>query len=109
LRKVCGRLCRKAECLGGCSFSDRANCLSFEGRSYSKLALCSFTYSLGWRETSRVKVEVEVEVPEGDDEGVYKEEFRHKLAKRILNILLDRETEPAREAVEEVLREKEKA
>ncbi len=59
--------------------------------------------------TSRVRVVVEVEVPEGDEEGVYREEFRRELAKRILNILLDRETMPAREAVEEVLREKEKA
>ena len=50
---------------------------------------------------------MEVEVPEGDDEGVYREEFRRELARRILNILLDRETEPAREAVVEVLREKE--
>ena len=56
---------------------------------------------------SRVRVTVEVEVPEGDDEGMYKEEFRRELAGRILNILLDRETEPAREAVVEVLREKE--
>jgi len=56
----------------------------------------------------RVKVVVEVEVPEGDEEGVYREEFRQELARRILNILLDRETMPAREAVEEVLREKEK-
>ena len=55
---------------------------------------------------SRVKVVVEVEVPEGDDEGVYREEFRRELAKRMLNILLDRETEPAREAVEKILREK---
>jgi len=50
---------------------------------------------------------VEVEVPEGDDEGVYREEFRRELAKRILNILLDRETEPAKEAVVEILRGKE--
>ncbi len=57
---------------------------------------------------SRVRVVVEVEVPEGDDEGVYREEFRRELARRILNILLDRETEPAREAVEEILREKER-
>jgi len=57
--------------------------------------------------TQRVKVVVEVEVPEGDEEGVYREEFRRELAKRILNILLDRETEPAEEAIREVLREKE--
>ncbi len=56
--------------------------------------------------TSRVKVSVEIEIPEGDEEGIYREEFRRELAKRILNILLDRNTEPAREAVEEVLREK---
>ena len=56
---------------------------------------------------SRVRVTVEVEVPEGDDEGIYREEFRRELARRILNILLDREAEPARRAVEEVLREKE--
>ncbi|WP_338252535.1 hypothetical protein [Pyrodictium abyssi] len=55
---------------------------------------------------SRVRVVVEVEVPEGDEEGVYREEFRRELAKRTLNILLDRGTEPAREAVEEILREK---
>ena len=57
--------------------------------------------------TSKVRVTIEVEVPEGDDEGAYGEEFRGELAKRILNILLDRDTVPAREAVEEVLREKE--
>ncbi len=38
---------------------------------------------------SRVRVEVEIEVPEGDDEGVYREEFRRELAKRLLNVLLD--------------------
>ena len=58
---------------------------------------------------SRVKVVVEDEVPEGDDEGVYREEFRRELAKRILNILLDRDTEPAKEAVAEILREKKEA
>ena len=57
---------------------------------------------------SRVRVVVEVEVPEGDDEGVYREGFRRELARRILNILLDRETEPAREAAVEVLHEKRK-
>jgi len=62
---------------------------------------------LGWRVMSRVRVMVEVEVPGGDDEGVYREEFRGELAKRILNILLDQGTEPAREAVAEILREKE--
>jgi 2-phospho-L-lactate transferase/gluconeogenesis factor (CofD/UPF0052 family) len=55
---------------------------------------------------SRVKVVVEVEVPECDDEGVYQEEFRRELAKRILNILLDQDTEPAKEAIAEILREK---
>ncbi len=55
---------------------------------------------------SKVWVEVEVEVPEGDGEGSYREEFRRELARRILNILLDRDTLPAREAIEEVLREK---
>ena len=55
---------------------------------------------------SRVRVVVEVDVPEGDDEGVYREEFRRELAKRILNIILDRETEPAREAIVEILQEK---
>ena len=54
-----------------------------------------------------VRVVVEVEVPEGDVEGVYRKEFRRELARRILNILLDRETEPAREVVVEVPREKE--
>ena len=55
---------------------------------------------------SRVRVEVEIEVPEGDDEGVYREEFRRELAKRLLNVLLDWNTLPAKEAVEEVLQEK---
>jgi len=55
---------------------------------------------------SRVKVVVEVEVPEGDDEDVYREEFRREPAKRMLNILLDQETGPAREAIEEILCEK---
>lgn len=59
-------------------------------------------------ETSRVKVVVEIEVPEGDEEGVYREEFRRELAKRILNIILDQETESAKEAVVEILREKRK-
>lgn len=58
--------------------------------------------------TSRVKVMVEVEVPEGDDEDVYREEFRRELARRILNIILDQNTEPAKEAVVEILREKRK-
>jgi len=52
------------------------------------------------------KVWVEVEVPESDGEDSYREEFRRELARRILNILLDRDTLPAREAIEEVLREK---
>ena len=56
---------------------------------------------------SRVKVIVEIEAPEGDDEGVYREEFRQELAKRIINVLLDRDTVPAREALVEILREKE--
>ena len=54
---------------------------------------------------SRVKVVADIEVPEGDDEGVYREEFRRELAKRLLNIMLDRNTEPAREAILEVLQE----
>ena len=57
--------------------------------------------------TSRVKVVVEIETPEGDDEGVYREEFRRELAKRIIDVLLDRDTVPAREALIEILREKE--
>ena len=57
--------------------------------------------------TSRVKVVVEIETPEGDDEGVYREEFRRELAKRIIDVLLDRDTVPAREALVEILREKE--
>jgi len=57
---------------------------------------------------SRVKVVVEIEIPEGDDEGIYREEFRRELARRILNIVLDRETTSAREAIEEVIREKER-
>jgi hypothetical protein len=56
--------------------------------------------------TSKVKVEVEVEVPEGDDEGVYREGFRRELAKRILNILLDKDVEPAKQAAAEALHEK---
>ena len=56
---------------------------------------------------SRVRVVVEVEVPGGDEEGVYREEFRWELARRILDILLDRETEPAREAVVDILCENE--
>ena len=48
---------------------------------------------------SRVKVVVEIEVPEGDDEGVYREEFRRELAKRIINVLLDRDTVLAHEAL----------
>ena len=56
---------------------------------------------------SRVKVVVEIETPEGDDEGVYREEFRRELAKRIIDVLLDRDTVPAREALIEILREKE--
>lgn len=55
---------------------------------------------------SKVKVEVEVEVPEGDDEGVYREEFRRELAKRILNVMLDKDVEPAKRAVAKTLREK---
>ncbi len=62
--------------------------------------------SMGSR-TSRVRIEVELEVPIGDDEGVYREEFRRELAKRLLNIILDRDTVPAKEVIEEVLREKE--
>ncbi len=57
--------------------------------------------------TSRVRIEVELEVPVGDDEGVYREEFRREFAKRLLNILLDRDTAPAKEVIEEVLNEKE--
>jgi len=56
---------------------------------------------------SRVKVVVEIETPEGDDEGVYREEFRRELAKRIIDVLLNRDTVPAREALVEILREKE--
>jgi hypothetical protein len=56
--------------------------------------------------TSKVKVEVDVEVPRGDDEGVYREDFREELAKRILNILLDKEVEPAKQTVAKALREK---
>lgn len=56
---------------------------------------------------SRVKVVVEIEAPEGDDEGVYREEFRQELVKRIIDVLLDRDTVPAREALVEILREKE--
>ncbi len=56
---------------------------------------------------SKVRITIEVEVPDGDDEGVYREEFRRELAKRILNVLLERETVSAKEAVEEVLQEKE--
>ncbi len=56
--------------------------------------------------SKRVAVVVELEVPEGDEEGEYTEEFRRELASRILDILLDRGTVPAREAVKEVLREK---
>ncbi len=62
--------------------------------------------SMGSR-TSRVRIEVELEVPVGDDEGVYREEFRREFAKRLLNILLDRDTTSAKEVIEEVLREKE--
>ncbi len=56
---------------------------------------------------SKVKVEVEIEVPDGDNEGMYKTEFREKLAERILNILLDKKTEPANQVVEKILNEKE--
>ena len=48
---------------------------------------------------SRVKVVVEIEAPEGDDEGVYRDEFRRELAKRIVDVLLDRDTVPAREVL----------
>ena len=58
-------------------------------------------------QASRVKIVVEIEAPEGDDEGVYREEFRRELAKRIIDVLLDRDTVPAREALIEILREKE--
>ncbi len=58
-------------------------------------------------EVSRFRITIEVEVPKGDDEGDYKEEFRRELAKRTLNIILNREIEPARKAVEEILRGKE--
>ena len=50
---------------------------------------------------------MEIEAPEGDDEGVYREEFRRELARRIIDVLLDRDTVPAREALIEILREKE--
>ncbi len=42
----------------------------------------------------------------GDEEDVYREEFRRELAGRMLNVLLDREVEPAKEVVVETLREK---
>ncbi len=58
-------------------------------------------------QASRVKIVVEIEAPEGDDEGMYREEFRRELAKRIIDVLLDRDTVPAREALIEILREKE--
>ena len=48
---------------------------------------------------SRIKVVVEIEAPEGDDEGVYRDEFRRELAKRIVDVLLDRDTVPAREVL----------
>ncbi len=57
-------------------------------------------------EQSKVKVEVEIDVPNGDSEGKYKTEFREKLAERILNILLDKKTEPANQVVEKILNEK---
>ena len=46
-----------------------------------------------------------VGIPEGDEEGLYREEFRRELARRILDVLMDRDTQPSREAIEEVLRE----
>ncbi len=58
--------------------------------------------------TKRVRVNVEIEVPEGDMEGVYREEYRRELARRIANILLDMDTEPARDIIENILRGKEK-
>ena len=42
---------------------------------------------------------MEIEAPEGDDEGVYRDEFRRELAKRIVDVLLDRDTVPAREVL----------
>ena len=50
---------------------------------------------------------MEVEISEGDEEGIYREEFHRELTKRILSILLGRETGPAKEAVMEILRERE--
>jgi hypothetical protein len=54
--------------------------------------------------TTRVKVMVEV--PNSDDEGVYREELWRELAKR--HIMLIKNTEPAREVDGEILREKER-
>ena len=48
----------------------------------------------------------EVGAPEGDDEGLYREEFRRELARRILDVLMDRDTQPAREAIDKVLAER---
>ena len=52
-----------------------------------------------------MKVEVEVEVPDGDDEGLYTEEFKRELAKGILETLLG-ETEPAEKVFEELEKER---
>ena len=49
---------------------------------------------------SKVKVEVEIEVPEGDDEGLYTEEFRKELAKRLLDVMLGKGI-PAEKVFEE--------
>ncbi len=58
--------------------------------------------------SSKVRIMVEVEIPEGDEEGLYREEFRRELARRILDVLMERDTQLAREAIDEVLREKSK-
>ncbi len=50
---------------------------------------------------SKVKVEVEIEVPEGDEEGLYTEEFRRELAKRLLDVMLGRGI-PAEKVFEEL-------
>ena len=54
---------------------------------------------------SKVRLEVEIEVPEGDDEGLYTEEFKKELAEGILEALLGK-TEPAEKVFEELERER---
>ena len=54
---------------------------------------------------SKVRLEVEIDILDGDDEGLYTEEFKRELAEGILEVLLG-ETEPAEKVFEELERER---